>query len=168
MKTSLLIIGLALVAAVTTALAGEQIKVYSLETADFVMSEQVMKTEAEWRQQLTPLQYQVMREQGTERAYTSPLHNSKKHGVYRCAGCGLELFHSDDKYDSGTGWPSYYKPISKENVGFDIDRSFFVTRTEVHCIRCGSHLGHVFEDGPEPTGLRFCINGVTLTFDERS
>ena len=167
MKRRLLLIGLVLVAAVTTALAGEQIKVYSLEAADYVMSEQVVKSEAEWRQLLTPLQYQVMREQGTERAYTSSLHDSKEHGVYRCAGCSLELFHSDDKYDSGTGWPSYYKPINKENVGFDIDRSFFVTRTEVHCIRCGSHLGHVFEDGPEPTRLRYCINGVTLTFKEK-
>jgi peptide-methionine (R)-S-oxide reductase len=124
-----------------------------------------VKSDAQWRAQLTDLQYEVMRREGTERAYTSPLHDSKKHGVYRCAGCGLELFHSDDKYDSGTGWPSYFKPVDKANVGFDIDTSLFMTRTEVHCARCGSHLGHVFEDGPEPTGLRFCINGVSLTFD---
>lgn len=167
MKTLGLTIGLLLVVCVTTTLAAEQIKIYSLDKADYVMSEKVVKSDAEWRAQLSELQYEVMRREGTERAYTSSLHNSKKHGVYRCAGCGLELFHSDDKYDSGTGWPSYYKPIDKANVGFDVDTSLFMTRTEVHCARCGSHLGHVFEDGPEPTGLRFCINGVSLTFDEK-
>jgi len=167
MKTSLLTIGLLLVAPLGVALAGESIRVYSLDKADYIMSEQVLHTETEWRQLLSEEQYQVMREQGTERAYTSALHNSKEHGVYRCAGCGLELFHSDDKYDSGTGWPSFYKPVSDSNVGFEVDRSFFMTRTEVHCIRCGSHLGHVFEDGPEPTGLRFCINGVSLSFDKK-
>ena len=167
MKTLGLAIGLLLVVLVTATLAAEQIKIYSLEKAGFVMSEKVVKPDAEWRAQLTDLQYEVMRREGTERAYTSSLHNSKKHGAYRCAGCGLELFHSDDKYDSGTGWPSYYKPINKVNVGFDVDTSLFMTRTEVHCVRCGSHLGHVFEDGPEPTGLRFCINGVSLTFDAK-
>ena len=167
MKALGILIGILFVLLPSVTLAGEQIKVYSVEKADFVMTEKVVKTNAEWRKQLTDLQYNVMREEGTERAYTSPLHNSKKHGVYHCAGCGLELFHSDAKYDSGTGWPSYYRPVKKENVGFEVDSSLFMTRTEVHCIRCGSHLGHVFEDGPEPTGLRFCINGVSLTFDEK-
>ena len=148
--------------------AAEQVKIYSLDSLGYEMSDKVVKSEAQWRQLLTPLQYQVMREQGTERAYTSPLHDSKKHGIYRCAGCGLELFHSDKKYDSGTGWPSFYAPIDKTNVGFSVDRKFFVTRTEVHCVRCDTHLGHVFEDGPEPSGLRYCLNGVTLTFEEKS
>jgi peptide-methionine (R)-S-oxide reductase len=167
MKTIGLIIGFIFVVLSPMALAAEQIEVYSLEKMGNIMSDKVVKTEAEWRQLLTAEQYQVMREQGTERAYTSSLHDSKKEGVYRCAGCGLELFHSDEKYDSGTGWPSYYAPISEKNVGFKKDRKFFVTRTEVHCVRCGSHLGHVFEDGPEPSGLRYCINGVTLTFDAK-
>ncbi len=162
-----LAIALLLGTGVVTSLAAEQIQIYSLDRAEYVMSEKVEKTEAEWRQQLTPVQYEVMREQGTEPAYTSPLHDNKKHGIYHCAGCGLELFSSDEKYDSGTGWPSFYAPVDKANVGFQTDRKFFMTRTEVHCIRCGSHLGHVFEDGPKPTGLRYCINGVTLTFEEK-
>ena len=168
MRTIMLTIVLLTVATLTSVTAAEQVKIYSLEKADYVMSDKVERTESQWRQLLTPLQYQIMREQGTERAYTSPLHDSKKHGIYRCAGCGLELFHSDKKYDSGTGWPSFYAPIDKANVGFSVDRKFFVTRTEVHCVRCDTHLGHVFEDGPEPSGLRYCLNGVTLTFEEKS
>ena len=168
MRLTGITIGLLLVAFLATASAAEQIEVYSLEKAQNIMSEKVVKTDAEWRKLLTDIQYQVMREQGTERAYTSALHDSKKQGVYRCAGCGLELFHSDAKYDSGTGWPSYYAPVSEKNVGFATDQGFFGTRTEVHCARCDSHLGHVFEDGPEPSGLRYCINGVTLTFDEKT
>jgi len=163
-----LAIGLLFGAGVTATLAAEPIRIYSLDKADYLMSEKVERTEAQWRQLLSPLQYKVMREQGTEAAYTSPLHDIKKEGVYRCAGCGLELFHSDQKYDSGTGWPSFYAPVDRANVGFETDRKFFVTRTEVHCIRCESHLGHVFEDGPKPTGLRYCINGVSLVFEEKS
>jgi peptide-methionine (R)-S-oxide reductase len=166
MKTIGMTIGLLLLAGVVTAPAADQVRIYAVEKADYVMSDKVVKTEAEWRAMLTPLQYEVMREHGTESAYTSPLHDSKTHGLYRCAGCGLALFHSDQKYDSRTGWPSFYAPIDKSNLGFSVDKSFFMTRTEVHCVRCKSHLGHVFEDGPKPTGLRYCLNGVSLTFEK--
>ena len=123
----------------------------------------VSKTEAEWRQQLTPEQYYVLREHGTERAGTSPLNSEKRSGTFVCAGCAQDLFASDAKYESGTGWPSFWQPLEGA-VGTTEDRSFFMTRTEVHCSRCGGHLGHVFEDGPKPTGLRYCMNGVAMTF----
>ncbi len=121
------------------------------------------KSEAEWRAELTPEQFRVLREHGTERAGTSPLNYEKRSGVFHCAGCGQALFSSDTKYDSGTGWPSFFRPLPGA-VATRIDRSFFMTRTEVHCSRCGGHLGHVFEDGPAPTGLRYCMNGVALRF----
>jgi peptide-methionine (R)-S-oxide reductase len=123
----------------------------------------VSKPPAEWRQQLTPEQYYVLREHGTERAGTSPLNNEKRSGTFVCAGCEQDLFASDTKYESGTGWPSFWKPLDGA-VGTTEDRSFFMTRTEVHCSRCGGHLGHVFEDGPKPTGLRYCMNGVAMNF----
>ena len=123
----------------------------------------VTKSDAEWRQQLTPEQYYVLREHGTERAGTSPLNSEKRPGTFVCAGCEQDLFASDTKYESGTGWPSFWQPLEGA-VGTTEDRSFFMTRTEVHCSRCGGHLGHVFEDGPKPTGLRYCMNGVAMTF----
>jgi peptide-methionine (R)-S-oxide reductase len=125
----------------------------------------VKKTDAEWRQQLTPEQYHVMREHGTERPWSGEYNATKQAGIYRCAGCGAELFRSDAKFDSGTGWPSFFEPASSESVETEEDRSFFMRRTEVHCASCESHLGHVFEDGPHPTGLRYCINSVCLTLD---
>lgn len=118
---------------------------------------------AEWRELLTPAQYDVLRLHGTERPFTSPLNREKRAGIYACAGCDLPVFSSDAKFDSGTGWPSFWQPLDKA-VWLADDTSFLMRRTEVHCRRCGGHLGHVFDDGPQPTGLRYCINGVALTF----
>jgi peptide-methionine (R)-S-oxide reductase len=125
---------------------------------------EVTKTEAEWRETLTPEQFRVLRQHGTERAGTSPLDKEYGKGTYVCAGCGLPLFTDETKYNSGTGWPSFYAPIEGA-VDTSIDKSFFMTRVEVHCHRCGGHLGHVFDDGPAPTGKRYCMNGVSLKFD---
>ena len=124
----------------------------------------IEKTDEEWRRELTPQQYQVLREHGTERAGTSPLNKEKRAGTFRCAACGQELFESATKFESGTGWPSFFKPLDNA-VGTTVDTSYFMVRTEVHCARCGGHLGHVFEDGPAPTGLRYCMNGAALTFE---
>ncbi len=129
-----------------------------------MQSDVAAKTDAEWRAELTPEQYRVLRGHGTERAGTSPLDREKRSGMFACAGCGQELFASDTKFDSGTGWPSFFAPISGA-VGTSVDRSLFSTRTEVHCSRCGGHLGHVFPDGPAPTGQRYCMNGVSLRFE---
>jgi len=124
------------------------------------------KSEDEWRKDLTPEQYRVLRQHGTERAGTSALNQEKRKGVYLCAGCGMKLFDSDTKYESGSGWPSFYKP--RENaVETQTDKSLLMTRTEVHCANCGGHLGHVFPDGPKPTGERYCMNGAALKFDEK-
>ncbi len=125
---------------------------------------EIEKSDTEWRAQLTPDQYQVLRRHGTERAGTSPLDKEYGRGAYRCAGCDLPVFTSDTKFDSGTGWPSFWAPI-EDAVGTSTDRGFFMTRTEVHCRRCGGHLGHVFDDGPRPTGLRYCMNGAALKFE---
>ena len=128
------------------------------------MVEKINRTDAEWRAQLTPEQYRVLREHGTERAGTSPLNSEKSAGMFNCAACGAPLFSSRTKYDSGTGWPSYYAPVSADAVSEHVDKSWFSTRTEVRCAKCEGHLGHVFPDGPEPTGLRYCMNGVALKF----
>lgn len=125
--------------------------------------ERITMTKAEWKEKLTPQQYDVLREEGTERPFSSPLNDEKREGTFVCAGCGLELFTSDTKYNSGTGWPSFYKAI-EGHVETKVDHKIIVPRTEYHCARCGGHQGHVFDDGPQPTGLRYCNNGVALKF----
>jgi len=127
-------------------------------------SRQIQKTAAEWKKILTAEEYNVLREEGTERPFSSPLNANKKKGVYHCAGCKTPLFSSEHKFESGTGWPSFYKPLYPKNVEEDVDRTLGMVRTEVLCNTCGGHLGHVFEDGPKPTGLRYCLNGVALDF----
>ena len=124
---------------------------------------EIEKPDAEWRRLLTPAQYDVLRQHGTERPFSSPLDHEKRKGTFACAGCDLPVYASDAKFDSGTGWPSFYQPLPNA-VGTSEDRSLFMKRTEVHCRRCGGHLGHVFDDGPQPTGLRYCMNGVALKF----
>jgi peptide-methionine (R)-S-oxide reductase len=128
----------------------------------------IKKTDAEWKAQLSPEAYRVARQHGTERAFTSPLNDEKRNGMFSCACCGKPVFSSDAKFDSGTGWPSFFQPAASSAVETQEDRAFFMRRTEVHCADCDAHLGHVFPDGPKPTGLRYCINGVALDFKPES
>lgn len=129
------------------------------------MAERVERSESEWREGLTPEQYEILRQGGTERAFTGAYWDAKDEGTYRCAGCGTALFASDTKYDSGTGWPSFYEALDQDRVTLAEDRSHGMVRTEVRCAACGGHLGHLFDDGPDPTGLRYCLNSAALELD---
>lgn len=124
--------------------------------------------QTDWKEKLSPDAYRVLREHGTERAFTSPLNDEHRQGIFKCAGCGNELYSSDTKYESGSGWPSFYAPIEKTSVETSTDYKLVYPRTEVHCAKCGGHLGHVFDDGPQPTGKRYCMNGVALTFEPKN
>ncbi|MHB8763449.1 MAG: peptide-methionine (R)-S-oxide reductase MsrB [Deferrisomatales bacterium] len=144
--------------------AGGPVRLYSAEKGAIAVLDKVLKPDKQWRRQLTPEQYEVLRRKGTERAFTGAYWDHHEDGVYTCAACGTDLFRSADKFESGTGWPSFSAPVAPENLRTEEDRGFFMVRTEVLCRRCDGHLGHVFPDGPKPGGLRYCINSAALGF----
>lgn len=161
-KLLLLVVGMLFISTIGACQSGSKERANPKAKAS--MHYKLNKTEEEWRKQLTPEEYKVLRQKGTERAFTGEFNDFKEKGIFTCAACGQELFSSETKFESGTGWPSFYKPISKEAVAEETDRAYGMLRTEVLCSNCGGHLGHVFPDGPKPTGLRYCLNSVSLDF----
>ena len=145
----------------------KNILLYNAATGQFESIERVEKTDKEWQKILTPEEFDIMRKQGTERAFTGKYWNNKRHGIYKCMACGTDLFKTDTKFESGTGWPSFWQPVSEKNVVLIEDNSLGIRRVEVRCARCGAHLGHVFDDGPPPTHQRYCMNSAALKFIEK-
>jgi peptide-methionine (R)-S-oxide reductase len=170
-RRALLICGALCVSTISRSVAAARVEIEQFDangvSTGVASLEKIVKSDAEWRAQLSPRAYDVMRHEGTERAFTGPYWDDHADGLYRCLGCETALFDSKTKFDSGTGWPSFYAPASKHNVVETVDSSFGIRRTAVSCARCDAHLGHVFTDGPRPTGLRYCINGVALSFAPR-